>query len=173
MKSGNFPVSPNKQKNQSTLQLYKSWDNFQVFRVFDFSIGTKIENLETSETCNFFQQNNYKSSNNFRVFRVSDFYIRVKIENLETWKISNFFQQNNYKSLNNFGVFRVFDFFIRVKIENSETLEILFQEINMFLIEAHQFTNIFLWDYFLILQRSIHCLQRRIIEHFVLLMWTS
>ena len=136
MKSGNFPVSPNKQKNQSTLQLYKSWDNFQVFRVFDFSIGTKIENLETSETCNFFQQNNYKSSNNFRVFRVSDFYIRVKIE-------------------------------------NSETLEILFQEINMFLIEAHQFTNTFLWDNVLILQRSIHCLQRRIIEHFMLLMWTS
>ena len=119
-------------------QVYKSWDNFRVFRVFDFCMKAKIRNSETSEISNFFLQNNYKPWKNFRVFRVFDFCIRVKIENSKTSEISNFISKN----------------------KNCVVL----RHINL---RTH-----FLWDYVLILQRSVHCLQRRIVEHFMLLMWT-
>ena len=119
-------------------QVYKSWDNFRVFRVFDFYMKAKIRNSETSGISKFFLQNNYKSRKNFRVFRVFDFCIRVKIENSKTSEISNFISKN----------------------KNC----VLLRHINL--------RTIFWWDYVLILQKSVNCLQRRIVEHFMLPMWT-
>ena len=82
------------QQVKQLLLNFESKRSFAVFKVFDFSMRTKLKNLGTSQTSNFLKENNcieiYKFWKKFLLFWVFDSRISIEIENLKITQIPDF-----------------------------------------------------------------------------------